>query len=614
MSIYHFSVNIQSRTLGSSPLATLAYQLRTSVYDSVNKKTFSYKGSDFGFSGVCLPKNAPEKYSDPITLWTDVLLNETQVNAQLCRRFNCSLPNELSDIENRKIIESFAEYMAEQGMCVTYAYHNKKGNKHVHFQTTCRGLDSKGNWERIKTKKDYKLDAKGNRIPVLLDDQGKKIPLNEILDSNGVVRTDLDLSKQKKGTRNALIWERIAVKSESGKSLQWDSKNTFESWRAKWADVCNEQLKESGIKSRIDHRSLERQELETQLSTKELNALSTQSKIELLEDKLSALFKEKNELVNSQQQLSYSYNLDKEFSYDRYDIENYDHQKYQPVEFYIGATTSKRKISDRELLLSQVPTCNVADIKWRECVSYMPLHVTKNKILQQSGQKVSNSEVVFVNRISELRRKVTTDFNYSIPTLIFEKNNVVKEIHTTDNLGIYDKVNTKSFDYKKPSILQKLTLKLSEFSSLCKHHIAKLFTKKRSIEKLCNTNVQGIKEIKPYELSEKNKNNNMQNHNYLKNYENTQLAENISFDSVLFETDFENEPDFLIGTDFYSVMDIDDMVRNHEISIEDLKTTLLEARKDYWSIYKSKTSIDEIKKIDTPSKNNEKEKTHVRGV
>lgn len=56
------------------------------------------------------------------------------------------------------------------------------------------------------------------------------------------------------------------------------------------------------------------------------------------------------------------------------------------------------------------------------------------------------------------------------------------------------------------------------------------------------------------------------------------------------------------------------MVRNHEISIGELKTTLLEARKDYWAVYKSKTSIDEIKKIDTPSKNNEKEKTHVRGV
>lgn len=43
--------------------------------------------------------------------------------------------------------------MAEQGMCVTYAYHNKPGNKHVHFQTTCRGLDEKGNWENIKTKR-----------------------------------------------------------------------------------------------------------------------------------------------------------------------------------------------------------------------------------------------------------------------------------------------------------------------------------------------------------------------------------------------------------------------------------------------------------------------------
>lgn len=181
MSIYHFSVNIQSKAIGSSPLATLAYQCRTSVYDAVNRKMFSYKGSDFVYSGVSLPKNAPEKYRDPITLWTDVLLNESQTNAQLCRRFNCSLPNELSDDDNKKIIEHFAKYMSEQGMCVTYAYHNKPGNKHVHFQTTCRGLDDKGNWENIKTKKDYRLDSKGNRIPVLLDDAGKKYRLKIFL-------------------------------------------------------------------------------------------------------------------------------------------------------------------------------------------------------------------------------------------------------------------------------------------------------------------------------------------------------------------------------------------------------------------------------------------------
>lgn len=56
MSIYHFSVNIQSKAIGSSPLATLAYQCRTSVYDAVNRKTFSYKGGDFVYSGVSLPK------------------------------------------------------------------------------------------------------------------------------------------------------------------------------------------------------------------------------------------------------------------------------------------------------------------------------------------------------------------------------------------------------------------------------------------------------------------------------------------------------------------------------------------------------------------------------
>ena len=626
MSIYHFSVNIQSKAIGSSPLATLAYQCRTSVYDAVNRKTFSYKGADFVYSGVCLPKNAPEKYRDPITLWTDVLLNESQTNAQLCRRFNCSLPNELSDDDNKKIIENFAEYMSEQGMCVTYAYHNKSGNKHVHFQTTCRGLDDKGNWETIKTKKDYRLDSKGNRIPVLLDDNGKKIPLKDILDSNGVVRTDLDLSKQKKGTRNALIWERVTVSSKSGKSLEWDSKDTFESWRKKWADVCNEQLKNTGIKSRIDHRSLERQSLETELSTNELKKLSTQEKIDFLEDKLSVLFKEKNSSLNNQHQVNYSYDLEKEFSYDRYEANKYDFNQYQPISFYIGSAPFKRKIKNREMLLPELQACNMVNFNWGDNIRYVPLHSASNKVLQQSGRKLANCEVVLFDRVNDYFSKKTPAISYSIPELKIETIKIVEhdkcfassDKYKKNNLVYNNNVLTKKLAYKVPSLLNKIVHKISELASFVKYHISNLVTNEIAVDKVFKVDSQIVNFLKQYEFPQKLKENKIQPKNNIdsrSSYEYMQedLKGVLDYESNEY-SDFENESVFLIASNFYSVDDLDDMVRNKEISLEDLKTALMDARKDYWNIYRTQTSISEMKITDEPLIDKKKEVKHVRRI
>jgi len=46
------------------------------------------------------------------------------------------------------------------------------------------------------------------------------------------------------------------------KNRDWNNKNLLEQWRENWADECNRALAEKGVKSRIDHRSLDAQGLE----------------------------------------------------------------------------------------------------------------------------------------------------------------------------------------------------------------------------------------------------------------------------------------------------------------------------------------------------------------
>lgn len=76
-----------------------------------------------------------------------------------------------------------------------------------------------------------------------LDEHGQKIP-----------QIDPATGKQKIGARGRKIWERVTVEAND-----WNKPEKVEEWRKRWANQCNHYLEQE---HQIDHRSLERQEIE----------------------------------------------------------------------------------------------------------------------------------------------------------------------------------------------------------------------------------------------------------------------------------------------------------------------------------------------------------------
>lgn len=232
MAIYHLTIKIISRSQGRSAVASAAYRSGDRLYSEETETVFDYsfKGG-VEFSEIALPDNAPERYLDRQTLWNSVQAIENKSNSQLAREFEVALPLECSFEEWIKIGREFAAFLASQGMIVDWSIHNpvnkktgKRENPHIHAMATTRKIDINGEWAS-KMKKIYKLDANGERIPVI----------------------DPKTGKQKIGAKNRKMWQRETVERND-----WDDQSKALEWRAKWSEIVNKYLEPE---NRIDHRS-----------------------------------------------------------------------------------------------------------------------------------------------------------------------------------------------------------------------------------------------------------------------------------------------------------------------------------------------------------------------
>ena len=216
-----------SRSKGRSIIAAAAYRSGKKMTDKETGKTHDYsRKTAVSFSEVFLPEGAPEEYKNSAVLWEVVQKNEKAKDAQLAREFVIALPEELTAKERQELVCDYARKLTEQGMCVDLSIHEKKGNPHAHLLCSTRPLIN-GKWT-LKEKKEYALNANGERIP--------------LLDKNGQQKTD------KKGRRQ---WKRITVQSNP-----FNAREKLEEWRKLWADMANAKLPEE---KSVDHRSYTRQ-------------------------------------------------------------------------------------------------------------------------------------------------------------------------------------------------------------------------------------------------------------------------------------------------------------------------------------------------------------------
>ncbi|WP_269586479.1 Ti-type conjugative transfer relaxase TraA [Roseibium sp. Sym1] len=232
MAIYHFHVQVISRSAGRSSVAAAAYRHRAqmTVSNDSDHMTFDYahKDGDLVHEELALPDQTPEWFRTLIdgrsvagaseALWNAVEAHETRVNAQLAREIVLALPSELSRPENVALVQGYVgQAFTSRGMIADWVYHDKENNPHVHVMLTMAPLTEKGF---------------GSKWETLLDENGE--PVRKGSQKNG----------------------KIQYRAWAG------DKETLKQWRELWAVHANKSLEQAGHDARIDHRSFEAQGIE----------------------------------------------------------------------------------------------------------------------------------------------------------------------------------------------------------------------------------------------------------------------------------------------------------------------------------------------------------------
>ena len=230
MALFHFHVTQIKRSAGQSIVTSAAYRagekLFSEYYGEVSD--YTHKGGVV-CTDILLPPHAPAEYQDRATLWNAVEKAERGKKAQLAYSFDIALQNEFSLDENIALARQFvSEQLVGRGMIADFAIHQPDKedggipNPHFHILCPIRPIEPDGKWG-CKQRRRYHLDEAGNRI---MGEDGKAL-------FDAVPTTD------------------------------WGDPATLEEWRRVWAEMVNAKFAEKGLECRVDHRSYERQGVDT---------------------------------------------------------------------------------------------------------------------------------------------------------------------------------------------------------------------------------------------------------------------------------------------------------------------------------------------------------------
>ncbi|MBN6363542.1 MobA/MobL family protein [Providencia huaxiensis] len=146
MALMHMQFKILKRSEGKSAVYLTAYNNRLRARDERTGELYNYtKKDDLYYSEVMLPDNAPERFSDPVTLWQNVEKVESRKDSQLCRYFIVALQKELTIEQNKKLLKNYIKKnFTSKGMIADIAIHNDKNNPHAHIMLTMREVNENG--------------------------------------------------------------------------------------------------------------------------------------------------------------------------------------------------------------------------------------------------------------------------------------------------------------------------------------------------------------------------------------------------------------------------------------------------------------------------------------
>jgi Ti-type conjugative transfer relaxase TraA len=199
MAIYHLHVKVIGRKSGSSAVASAAYRSASRLRDERlgRDQDFSAKRGVV-HSEIMLPENAPEGWSDREQLWNDVETIEVRKDAQLAREVEFAIPREMSEAQGIELARDFV--------------------------------------------------------------RGEFVDRGMIADLN--VHWDMAEDGMPKPHAHVMLTMRAVDENGFGRKVRdWNRTEMVERWRRRWAELANERLAELDIDARIDHRSLEAQEI-----------------------------------------------------------------------------------------------------------------------------------------------------------------------------------------------------------------------------------------------------------------------------------------------------------------------------------------------------------------
>lgn len=138
MAIYHFTSKIFTRSKSHSAVSRAAEKLHDKRLDM----GYDYsKKSDLLYKEIVLPDGAAGRFANRELLWNEVEACERRKDSQLARELEFSLPRELSDEQNIRLVK---DKFVSLGMIAHVCIHHGRDNPHVMLTTRQVGEDRFG--------------------------------------------------------------------------------------------------------------------------------------------------------------------------------------------------------------------------------------------------------------------------------------------------------------------------------------------------------------------------------------------------------------------------------------------------------------------------------------
>ena len=144
MAIYHLTAKWHTRKKNKKLRALRAYAYRAGarVFDPLNNRVYnSTNKKEVVHCDTLGPPNAAAWMLDPLALWGHIEKRETRKDAVLFAEWEGALPNELGIDECKAIASAFVGDLVREGMVITWALHDKPGNRHFHAMATTRNIE-----------------------------------------------------------------------------------------------------------------------------------------------------------------------------------------------------------------------------------------------------------------------------------------------------------------------------------------------------------------------------------------------------------------------------------------------------------------------------------------